>query len=127
MKSMVYYSDKHIIVGQLVLVMLAIAFLLTVWDRIQRVIHRDRDQPIWVSVIDGKEQFLLAAGGLTWLFFYVPWLVESGGGWINDRVHIYIFLVLIPFFTTNMHFYIRHHLTYTLPLRFDCPCLLSFG
>ena len=116
MKSMVYYSDKHIIVGQLVLVMLAIAFLLTVWDRIQRVIHRERDQPIWVSVIDGKEQFLLAAGGLTWLFFYVPWSVESGGGWINDRVHIYIFLVLIPFFTTNMHFYIRHTFTIVITL-----------
>ena len=46
---MVYYSDKHIIVGQLVLVMLAIDFLLTVWDRIQRVIHRERSTGLGIS------------------------------------------------------------------------------
>ena len=116
MKSLVYYSDRHIIIGRLMLVVLAIAFLLTIWDRIQRVIHRDRDQPIWLALIDGKEQFLLMAGGLTWLFFNVPWSVDSGGGWINDRVHIYIFLILLPFFTTNIHRYVRHAFTVVITL-----------
>ena len=38
MKSLVYYSDKHILIGQLMLAVFAIAFVLTIWDRIQRLV-----------------------------------------------------------------------------------------
>jgi len=34
---------------------------------------------------------------LTAMYYKLPW-ANYGGGWINDRVHLYIFLVLLPFF-----------------------------
>ena len=38
MKSLVYYSDKQILIGQLMLVVFAVTFVLTIWDCIQRLV-----------------------------------------------------------------------------------------
>ena len=42
-------------------------------------------------------RILLMALMLTAMYYKLPW-ANYGGGWINDRVHLYIFLVLLPFF-----------------------------
>ncbi|MAT73603.1 hypothetical protein CMK14_00400 [Candidatus Poribacteria bacterium] len=39
-----------------------------------------------------------------------------GGVWINDRVHIYIFLILLPFYSTNIHRYFRYAFTVTITI-----------
>lgn len=56
------------------------------------------------------------AAGLTWLFFQVSWHVKSGGVWINDRVHIYTFLILLPFYSTNIHRYFRYAFIVTITI-----------
>ena len=121
-KSLVYFRDDHILIMRIMLCFLAAAFLLTLWDRIM-IAYRSRRKAVssnadsdatatgkrlWTRVINGKEQFLLMAGILTVIFFRSPRGLSSGGGWINDRVQIYIFLVLLPFFSVSFHRYIRY-------------------
>jgi len=107
------------------LVFLAVAFLLTLWDRIVTVYKCRRAATssevnsdvtkgrLWPKIINGKEQFLLMAGILTIIYFKAPQGFYyndkiMGGSMINDRIHIYIFLVLLPFFSVNFHRYIRY-------------------
>jgi len=119
-KSLVYFQDKHIFIMHVMMVFLAVVFLLTLWDRII-IAYKSRraatsshsnagaaEERLWTKIINGQEQFLLMAGILTLIFFKSPWNLASGGGWINDRVQIYIFLVLLPFFNVNFHKYIRY-------------------
>ena len=108
-KSLVYFRDDHILIMRILLVFLSVAILLTLWDRLMTIYRsrRTATERLWIRVINGKEQFLLMAGILTVIFFKSPWSLGSGGGFINDRVHIYIFLVLLPFFSVNFHRYIR--------------------
>lgn len=115
MKSLVYFRDDYIIIGRILLYLFAVAFLLTLWYRIREVYKFRKTlqstapkERLWTKIIDGKEQFLLMAGILTIIFFKSPWYLGSGGGWINDRVHIYIFLVLLPFFSVDFHKVIRY-------------------
>jgi len=119
-KSLVYFRDNHILIMHIMLGFLAVAFLLTLWSRIisarkfrltatlSDAISDATMERLWAKIINGKEQFLLMAGILTIIFFKSPWGLGSGGGWINDRAHIYIFLVLLPFFSVNFHRYIRY-------------------
>ena len=120
MKSLVAFRDDHILIGRIVLYLLAVAFLLTLWYRIREV-YKFRRSPIsntpqsiapkerlWTKIINGREQFLLMAGILTVIYFKAPWYIKSGGAWINDRIHIYIFLILLPFFSISFHKYIRY-------------------
>ena len=101
MKSLVAFRDDHILIGRTLLCFFAVAFLLTLWDRIREAYRFGKsDAPterLWMKIINGKEQFLLMAGILTVIYFKAPYYIYSGGAWINDRVHIYIFLVLLPF------------------------------
>lgn len=118
-KSLVYFRDDHILIMRIMMGFLALAFLMTLYDRIVTVYRLrrkartespDSDVPkqrLWTRIINGKEQFLIMAGILTVIFFKSPWGLGSGGGWINDRAHIYIFLVILPFFSVNFHRYIR--------------------
>ena len=119
-KSLVYFRDDHILIMRILLIFLLVAFLLTLWDKLVTVYRARRTatsanlssdrtaERLWLRLIDGKEQFLLMAGILTVIFFKSPRSLGSGGGWINDRVHIYIFLVLLPFFSVNFHRYVRY-------------------
>ena len=47
MQSLVYYSDKHILIGQLMLAAFSVAFVLTIWNRIQRLVQPDLELPLW--------------------------------------------------------------------------------
>jgi len=120
MKSLVSFRDDHILIGRILLGVLAVVFLLVIFYRVweaykfrRTVTSNDINsdamgERLWTKIINGKEQFLLMAGILTIIFFKSPWSLSSGGGWINDRVHIYIFLILLPFFSVNFHKYIRY-------------------
>ena len=55
------------------------------------------------AIIDRTDAFLLVALMLTVLYFKSPWSLRSGGMWISDRIHIYILLALLPFFSFNLH------------------------
>ena len=112
--SIVSFRDAHILIGNLLLAVLAIAFLLTVIDRIRKIYaHRALSRPenggygstVFVNRTDA---FLLIAIILTLLYFKSPWSLRSGGMWISDRIHIYILLILLPFFSVNLHRYINY-------------------
>ena len=102
MKSIVCYKDNRILIGHAILGLLAVTFLITFYYRIKEV-YRSRkskmagrselsasEKRLWTEIVDGREQFLLMTGILTIIFFKSPWSISSGGGWINDRVHIYM-------------------------------------
>ena len=110
--SIVSFRDAHILIGNLLLAVLAIAFLLTVIDRIRKVYaHRDASESGnegVTAVIARTDVFLLVALILTFIYFESPWSLRSGGMWISDRIHIYILLALLPFFTFNLHRFIDY-------------------
>lgn len=118
MKSLVYFGDNRILIGHIILYLLAFAFALTLWDRIREVVRfrssTESTGRLWMKIINGDEQFLVMAVILTVIFFKVPYYIHSGGAWINDRVHIYIFLVLLPFFSIRFHRYIRYAIAGTI-------------
>ena len=105
MKSLVAFRDDHILIGQLLLAVFTVALVITLFKRLQQIQtilgdETDRPvatQPIWSLLVRPEDGFLLMAIILTVMYYQLPWS-KYGGGWINDRVHLYIFLVLLPFF-----------------------------
>ena len=114
MKSLVSFRDEHILIGRVLLVVFAVAFLLTLIERIRHVYRfsrssesEDTNERLWTKIVNSRDLFLLLAIILTVMYFTFPW-VGYGGGWINDRIHLYIFLVLLPFFSISLHKYIKY-------------------
>ncbi len=113
--SIVSFRDAHVLIGNLLLALLAIAFLFTLIDRIRKVYaHRnspkseDRVYGGITAIVDRTDVFLLITVILTFLYFKSPWSLRSGGMWISDRIHIYILLALLPFFTFSFHRFVDY-------------------
>ena len=110
--SIISFRDAHILIGNLLLALLAIAFLLTIIDRVRKVYaHRgasESENGGAAAILDRTDAFLLIAVIITFLYFTSPWSLRSGGMWISDRTHIYILLVLLPFFTFNLHRFVDY-------------------
>ena len=115
MKSLVAFRDEHILVGRILLAVLAITFLITVWVKLRTLYwwhvqlpeSSRSDTSWWTLVINQDIQFVLLTIVLTMMYFKMPYYIHSGGAWINDRIHIYIFLVLLPFFDLGSQRYLR--------------------
>ena len=114
MKSLVYFRDEHILIGQILLVVFAAAFVLTIAVRVRQVYSfrrssglEDTNERLWTKITRRRDLFLLLAIILTVMYFTFPWS-GYGGGWINDRIHLYVFLVLLPFFSIGLHRYARY-------------------
>ena len=113
--SIVSFRDAHILIGNLLLALLTIAFLFTLIDRGRRL-YAHRNSPESensrsggvTAIVDRTDVFLLITLILTFLYFRSPWSLRSGGMWISDRTHIYILLVLLPFFTFSLHRFIDY-------------------
>ncbi|HIE26523.1 TPA: hypothetical protein EYP66_04485 [Candidatus Poribacteria bacterium] len=95
-KSLVYFTDWHIGVMKFLLGFFALAGVLTVAYRIYK--------RQWLHETD---QFALLAIIFTIMFIKTPWGLGPGG-WINDRIHLYIFLLLSPWFVIGFHRYLRY-------------------
>ena len=114
MKSLVSFRDDHVLIGRVLLVFFAVAFVLTVVNRVRQY-HRFREseewketgERFWTRVVTQMDGFLIMSVLITAMFFIVPWSGYSGG-WINDRFHLYIFLILLPFFAINLHRYVNY-------------------
>ncbi len=114
MKSLVAFRDDHILIGRVLLVFLAIVFLFTVINRIRQCyqFHKSEEwketgERLWTRIVTPMDAFLIMAIFITVMFYITPWSGYSGG-WINDRFHLYIFLILIPFFVINPHRYVNY-------------------
>ena len=114
MKSLVSFRDEHVPIGRVLLVVFAVAFLLTLIERVRHVYRfrrssesEDAHERLWTRIVRRRDLFLLLAIILTVMYFKFPWW-GYGGGWINDRIHLYIFLVLLPFFSIGLHKYIKY-------------------
>ncbi len=83
-KSIVYFTDWHIPVNYFLLTILGAAIVISV---VYRIYRRQ-----WIKQSD---VFLLIAIMYTYMFIKAPWSYGPGG-WINDRIHIYILLMLAP-------------------------------
>ena len=122
MKSLVSFRDDHVLIGRVLLVFFAVAFVLTIINRIRQSHHTESNEQgerTWTRVVTQMDGFLIMAILITAMYFIAPWSGYSGG-WINDQFHLYIFLVLLPFFTCvngtaecayypiNLHRYINY-------------------
>lgn len=88
-KSIVYFTDWHLPVNHFLLFILGISILISICYRV----HRKE----WVKQTDA---FLLIAIVFTYMFIRAPWSYGPGG-WINDRIHFYILLMLAPWLIPN--------------------------
>ena len=114
MKSLVSFRDDHVLIGRVLLVLFAVAFVLTIINRIRQYdqFHESEEwketgERLWTRVVTQMDGFLIMAVFITAMYFIAPWSGYSGG-WINDRFHLYIFLVLLPFFAINLHRHINY-------------------
>ena len=89
-KSIVYFTDWHLSVNYFLLFMLGIGIVISICYRV----HRKE----WVKQTDA---FLLIAIVFTYMFIKAPWSYGPGG-WINDRIHLYILLMLAPWLALDM-------------------------
>ena len=89
-KSIVYFTDWHIPVNYLLIFVLGIGIVITICYRVH---HKE-----WVKQTD---VFLLIAFVFTYMFVRAPW-GYGPGGWINDRIHLYILLMLAPWLALDM-------------------------
>ena len=113
--SIVSFRDAHVLIGNLLLAVLTIAFLLTVVDRFRKVYanrtasdSENRSYGGVTTIVARTDAFLLIALILTFIYFRSPWSLRSGGMWISDRIHIYILLALLPFFSFNIHRFVDY-------------------
>ena len=106
-KSIVYFTDWHLPVNSFLLGTLGIAVLITLYYRIRR--------KMWIKQTD---VFLLIAIVFTYMFIRAPWSYGPGG-WINDRIHLYILLMLAAWLIPNIGRVPRYALTGLLIL-FSC-------
>ena len=114
MKSLVSFRDDHVLIGRILLVFFAVAFVLTVINRIRQYYQfheseewKETGERLWTRVVTQMDGFLIMAVFITAMYFIAPWSGYSGG-WINDRFHLYIFLVLLPFFAINLYRHINY-------------------
>ncbi len=114
MKSLVSFRDDHVLIGRVLLVFFAIAIVLTIINRIRASYQfrkseawKETGERLWTRVVTQMDGFLIMSVFITAMFFIAPWSGYSGG-WINDRFHLYIFLILIPFFAVNAHRYVNY-------------------
>ena len=113
--SIISFRDAHMLIGNLLLAVLAIAFLLTVIDRIRKInVYRNSSESenegyrSAAAILDRTDVFLLVTIIITFLYFTSPWSLRSGGMWISDRIHIFILLALLPFFTFSLHRFVDY-------------------
>ncbi len=110
-KSIVYFTDWHIRVHHVLLVILGLAIVTTV---VYRIIRRR-----WIR---NSDVFLVIAAVFTIMFIKAPWGFGPGG-WINDRIHFYILLMLAPWLVTDMWKWLRYGFSAAMIV----ICLLHLG
>ena len=89
-KSIVYFTDWHIPINYFLLFILGIGIVISICYRVH--------QKAWIKQTD---VFLLIAIMFTYMFVRAPW-GYGPGGWINDRIHLYILLMLAPWLVLDM-------------------------
>ena len=94
-KSLMSFTDAHLIPTRLMSIMLGLLFAVTLYKRI-----RQR------RIVSQEDQFLLIFVVFTVLYFIMPGGMATGG-WINDRVNLFIFPVLLPFLSEDYHKHIK--------------------
>ena len=94
-KSLMFFTDAHLIPARIMGIMLGLLFAVTLYKRIRQKRIKAQDN-----------QFLLLFGVFSLLYFIMPWGIATGG-WINDRVNLFILPVLLPFLYVDYHKYIK--------------------
>ena len=94
-KSLMFFTDAHLIPTRIMGIMLGLLFAVTLYKKIRQKAIVSQDNP-----------FLLLFGVFAILYFIMPWGIATGG-WINDRVNLFIFPVLLPFLSEDYHKHIK--------------------
>ena len=104
-RSLVYFNDSYLPVSW---VFLGLIGFCAFWTMVERV-RRKR-------MFEVNNAFLLLALILTVLFFRLPAFYGGSAGWINDRVHFFIFPILLGWFIVPEHLWVKRALITTMLL-----------
>ena len=94
-QALVSFTTDHQIVTRLMSVMVGAVLVSTL---IQKIRKRE--------ILAENNQFLLLSGTFAFLYFIMPWSVGSGA-WVNDRISLFIFPLLLPFLRQDFHKYLK--------------------
>ena len=76
MKSLVSFRDDHVLIGRVLLGLFAIAFVITVINRIRQCHQKElgeRGERLWTRAVIQTDGFLLMAVFITVMYFIAPW------------------------------------------------------
>ena len=94
-ESLVYFNDSYIIVSKILLIFICLCFMWTIIERIhQKQVFRSQDVFLFLSII------------LVVLYFKLPWR-HGSPGWINPRINLFIFPVLLGWFVVPKSLWFR--------------------
>jgi hypothetical protein len=97
-RSLVYFNDSYIYVSWILLAFMGGCI---VWTLIQRIREK--------RIFEVRDGFLFLAIILTVLYFRLPQQYGSPG-WINDRVNLYIFPILLGWFAVPKYAWLKRGL-----------------
>ena len=94
-ESLVYFNDSYIIVSKILLIFICLCIMWTIIERIhQKQVFRSQDVFLFLSII------------LVVLYFKLPWR-HGSPGWINPRINLFIFPVLLGWFVVPKSLWFR--------------------
>ena len=94
-ESLVYFNDSYIIVSKILLIFICLCIMRTIIERIhQKQVFRSQDVFLFLSII------------LVVLYFKLPWR-HGSPGWINPRINLFIFPVLLGWFVVPKSLWFR--------------------
>jgi len=103
-KSLVYFNDSYLPISW---ILLGVVCFCIAWTLIERVCEK--------RIFESRDGFLFIAIVLTVLYFRLPWQYGPPA-WINDRIHLYIFPILLGWFAVPRYVWVKHGLTATMLL-----------
>ena len=112
-KSLMFFTSAHLIPTRLMSVLLGLLLVGTLYKRIRQRMTMSQDN-----------QFLLMFGVFTVLYFIMPSGMGTGG-WINDRVHLFIIPALLPFLSEDYHKYVRRGIVLVMVILSIAHLLIS--
>ena len=103
-KSLVYFNDSYIPISW---ILLGVVGFCSGWTLIERVREK--------RIFESRDGFLLLAIALTVLYFRLPWQYGPPA-WINDRIQLYIFPILLGWFAVPRYAWVKRGLIATMLL-----------
>jgi len=98
-KSLVYFNDRYRVISWVLIGFISLCILLTLFVKFWTIFKKEKagNHIIYRIFLDQRFGFLILSAVITVLFFKIPW-AYGPPAWLNDRMNLFIFPVLLAWF-----------------------------